>query len=101
VTVIFLPLSAIASIFGINTRDVRDMDLDQWAYWATAVPVTVLVIFLGLLWTGELGNILGWIQSFGQRRRGGYEPLPSGGSYRRTDGMDDEDWKGNERVIYH
>ncbi|KAK3307749.1 uncharacterized protein B0T15DRAFT_522460 [Chaetomium strumarium] len=91
VTIIFLPLSAVASIFGINTRDVRDMELDQWAYWATAVPVTVLVIFLGLLWTGELGNILGWAQSFGQRR-GVYKSLPSGGSYRRLDGME-EDWK--------
>ncbi|KAK4236126.1 hypothetical protein C8A03DRAFT_17193 [Achaetomium macrosporum] len=89
VTVIFLPLSAIASIFGINTRDVRDMELDQWAYWATAVPVTILVIFLGLLWTGELGNILSWIQSFGQRRLG-YTSLPSGESYRRRDRIQEE-----------
>ncbi|KAK5656101.1 hypothetical protein OQA88_5240 [Cercophora sp. LCS_1] len=70
VTIVFLPLSAIASIFGMNTTGVRDMELGQWAYWAVALPVTVLVIFLGLLWTGELGNIVGWMQSFGPRRRG-------------------------------
>lgn len=70
VTVIFLPLSAVASIFGMNTRDVRDMDLDQWAYWATAVPVTTVVVLLGLLWTGELGTVWRWIQSFDSRQQG-------------------------------
>lgn len=29
VTVIFLPLSAVASVFGMNTADIRDMDLNQ------------------------------------------------------------------------
>lgn len=29
VTVVFLPLSAVASIFGINTADIRDMELTQ------------------------------------------------------------------------
>ncbi|KXX79338.1 hypothetical protein MMYC01_204552 [Madurella mycetomatis] len=75
VTIIFLPLSAISSIFGMNTSDIRDMDLGQSAYWAVALPVTALVIFLGLLWTGELGNIVGWVQSFGPRRHG-YRSLP-------------------------
>ncbi|KAK3385827.1 hypothetical protein B0H63DRAFT_394118 [Podospora didyma] len=83
VTVIFLPLSAVASIFGMNTRDVRDMELDQWAYWAAAVPVTAVVIFLGLLWTGELATVGRWIQSFGgggganTTTRGGYQVIPS------------------------
>ncbi|KAK4148483.1 hypothetical protein C8A00DRAFT_38940 [Chaetomidium leptoderma] len=57
VTVIFLPLSAVASIFGMNSADIRDTDLGQWAYWTTAVPVTVVVVFLGLLFTGELGTM--------------------------------------------
>ncbi|KAK3987253.1 hypothetical protein QBC44DRAFT_246283 [Cladorrhinum sp. PSN332] len=61
VTVNFLPLSSIASIFGMNSSDVRDMDVGQWAYWATAVPVTILVIFFGLLWTDELGNVGKWL----------------------------------------
>ncbi|KXX81345.1 Magnesium transport protein CorA [Madurella mycetomatis] len=66
VTVIFLPLSAVASVFGMNSADIRDMELGQWAYWATAVPVTLVVMFLGLLFTGELGNVLRWIMSFGE-----------------------------------
>ncbi|KAL1851985.1 hypothetical protein Daus18300_012408 [Diaporthe australafricana] len=76
VTIIFLPLSSVASIFGINTKDVRDTDLGQWVYWATAVPVTAAVVFFGLLWTGELGNILRWISSFGTQVRGGYQKIP-------------------------
>ncbi|KAI3392158.1 hypothetical protein diail_6105, partial [Diaporthe ilicicola] len=76
VTVIFLPLSSVASIFGINTNDVRNTDLNQWVYWATAVPVTAAVIFFGLLWTGELGNILRWISSFGPQVKGGYQRIP-------------------------
>lgn len=68
-----------ASIFGINTKDVRDTDLGQWAYWATAVPVTAAVVFFGLLWTGELGNILRWVSSFGPHvRGGGYRWVPDG-----------------------
>jgi Mg2+ and Co2+ transporter CorA len=71
VTVVFLPLSSIASIFGMNSSDVRDMDIGQWAYWATALPVTVGVIFLGLWFTGELDNA---------RRRfvGGFERVNRG-----------------------
>lgn len=66
-----------ASIFGINTKDVRDTDLGQWAYWATAVPVTAAVVFFGLLWTGELGNILRWASSFGSHvSKGRYQRIP-------------------------
>ncbi|KAK4234084.1 hypothetical protein C8A03DRAFT_38158 [Achaetomium macrosporum] len=61
VTVIFLPLSAVASVFGMNTADIRDMDLGQWAYWATAMPVTIVVVPLGLLFTGELANVKRWV----------------------------------------
>ncbi|KAK4224169.1 magnesium transport protein cora [Podospora fimiseda] len=60
VTVIFLPLSSIASIFGMNSSDIRDMALGQWVYWIIALPVTILVIFFGLLWTDELGNVYKW-----------------------------------------
>ncbi|KID77360.1 uncharacterized protein G6M90_00g098180 [Metarhizium brunneum] len=61
VTVVFLPLSAISSIFGMNTNDIRDMDSGQWLYWAVAIPVTLLIIVIGLWWMGELGNVLGWL----------------------------------------
>jgi len=61
VTIIFLPLSAVSSIFGMNTSDLRDMEQGQWLYWATAIPATVTVVLLGLLWTGELGNAFRWV----------------------------------------
>jgi len=62
VTIVFLPLSAVASVFRMNSSDIRDMDLGQWAYWATAIPVTAVVVFLGLLFMGELGNVRCWVE---------------------------------------
>ncbi|CCT63521.1 uncharacterized protein FFUJ_01259 [Fusarium fujikuroi IMI 58289] len=61
VTIIFLPISAVSSIFGMNTTDVRDMNYSQWLYWVVAIPVTVLVIVLGLWFMGELGNLARWL----------------------------------------
>lgn len=75
VTIIFLPLSSIAGIFGMNTSDVRDMDYPQWLYWAVALPVTALVIVGGLWWMGELGNVMRWIT--GQHARSVAQPLLS------------------------
>ncbi|RKL26775.1 hypothetical protein BFJ72_g13557 [Fusarium proliferatum] len=61
VTIIFLPISAVSSIFGMNTTDVRDMNYSQWLYWVVAIPVAVLVIVLGLWFMGELGNLARWL----------------------------------------
>ena len=61
VTIVFLPLSAISSIFGMNSSDVRDMDAGQWLYWVVALPSTLLIIVIGLWWMGELGNVLRWM----------------------------------------
>jgi hypothetical protein len=61
VTIVFLPLSAIASIFGMNTADVRDLPYSQWMYWVVALPVTISTIVFGLWWMGELGNVFRWI----------------------------------------
>ncbi|KAF7542504.1 hypothetical protein G7Z17_g11507 [Cylindrodendrum hubeiense] len=60
VTIVFLPISTVSSIFGMNTTDVRDMESSQWLYWAVALPVTLVVIVAGLWWMGELGNIARW-----------------------------------------
>jgi hypothetical protein len=70
VTIIFLPISAVSSIFGMNTTDVRDMNYSQWLYWVVAIPVTVLVIVLGLWFMGELGNLARWL--FGRPGKGIY-----------------------------
>ncbi|KAK4077895.1 uncharacterized protein Triagg1_3589 [Trichoderma aggressivum f. europaeum] len=61
VTIIFLPLSAISSIFGMNTNDIRNMDFDQWLYWVVALPVTVIIIIAGLWWMDELSNATDWL----------------------------------------
>ncbi len=83
VTIIFLPLSAVSGIFGMNTNDVRNMDLDQWAYWATAVPVTIATIVLGLWWMGELRNMFRWVVNLGRMgRQSGYAlGRPSSGGW--------------------
>ncbi|UKZ53418.1 hypothetical protein TrVGV298_007210 [Trichoderma virens] len=67
VTIIFLPLSAISSIFGMNTNDIRNMDFDQWLYWVVALPVTVIIIIAGLWWMDELSNATDWL--IGRRKR--------------------------------
>ena len=48
VTVIFLPLSFISSVFGMNTADIRHMNRGQWVFWVSAIPVTIAVIGLSL-----------------------------------------------------
>ena len=48
VTVIFLPLSFISSIFGMNTAGIRNMNKGQWVFWVSAIPVTIAVIGLSL-----------------------------------------------------
>jgi hypothetical protein len=50
----------------MNTTDVRDMPFGQWLYWATALPVTLVVIVGGLWWMNELGNVMAW--ATGQKR---------------------------------
>ncbi|KAM5383633.1 hypothetical protein ACJZ2D_001870 [Fusarium nematophilum] len=60
VTIVFLPISTVSSIFGMNTTDVRDMEYSQWLYWVVAVPLTFVVICAGLWFMGELGNLTRW-----------------------------------------
>ncbi|KAK6530851.1 hypothetical protein TWF281_007687 [Arthrobotrys megalospora] len=50
VTTVFLPLNFMTSFFGMNTTDIRDTDRDQRIFWATAVPVTVVVVGFALSW---------------------------------------------------
>ncbi|KAK1700766.1 hypothetical protein BDP55DRAFT_143885 [Colletotrichum godetiae] len=44
VTLFFLPLSFVTSFFGMNTKDVRDIDWDQKLFWMSALPVTIGVM---------------------------------------------------------
>ncbi|KAK6337439.1 hypothetical protein TWF730_002838 [Orbilia blumenaviensis] len=56
VTTVFLPLNFTTSFFGMNTNDIRDMDRDQKIFWATAIPITVVVVGFALCWayTGDI-----------------------------------------------
>lgn len=68
VTIVFLPLSTVAGIMGMNTFDIRDMEFGQWVFWATALPLMVLVITLCLVWAGELGNFWEGFRDLWKRR---------------------------------
>jgi hypothetical protein len=57
VTVVFLPLSFMSSFFGMNTADVRTLGSSQWLFWATALPLTALVL-AGALTVGFKGDAL-------------------------------------------
>jgi hypothetical protein len=52
VTVIFLPISTVASVLGMNTNDIRNMEKTQWVFWAAAVPLTAVIIVVSLFAAG-------------------------------------------------
>lgn len=52
VIIVFLPLSWLASIFGMNSSDIRELEYKQWIYWVVAVPFTCGVIGLAWWWAG-------------------------------------------------
>lgn len=49
VTIVFLPLSFISSVFGTNTTDIRDMSSSQALFWVIAIPATTLIGGLSLM----------------------------------------------------
>ncbi|KAF5691880.1 Mg2+ transporter [Fusarium denticulatum] len=49
VTLFFLPLSFVTSFLGMNTTDVRELDRDQRIFWSSAVPLTLAVSILALV----------------------------------------------------
>ena len=49
VTIVFSPLSFVTSLFGMNTVDIRSTDSTQAPFWATALPLTAIVVALSLL----------------------------------------------------
>ena len=60
VTVVSLPLSFVSSFFGMNTSDLRDMNYSQSMFWATAIPVTVIIVIVAMVFgfQGRLKEIL-------------------------------------------
>jgi hypothetical protein len=86
VTIVFLPLSAISSIFGMNTNDIRNMDFNQWLYWVVALPVTVIIIVAGLWWMDELSNATEWLIGKRKSSSGSGNSSPSGTGIPRPTG---------------
>jgi Mg2+ and Co2+ transporter CorA len=61
VTVFFLPLTMLASVYGMNTSDIRNMNETQWIFWVTAFPLSLF----GLgLWLFYLGSFRFWIKRY-------------------------------------
>lgn len=68
VTIVFLPLSTVAGILGMNVNDVRNMTQNQWVFWATALPLTAIIITLCLFWAGELDKVLKGLRNLWNRK---------------------------------
>ncbi|MCJ1314658.1 hypothetical protein MMC25_008340 [Agyrium rufum] len=49
VTIIFLPLSFVTSLLGMNTVDIRNSTSTQGLFWAISLPLTAIVVALSLL----------------------------------------------------
>ena len=76
VTIIFLPLSTVASILGMNTSDVRDMDDGQWVFWATALPPLLLILGVCFAWIGDVRGIGRSLSGLFRSGRGGAVAMP-------------------------
>lgn len=49
VTLVFLPLSFVASFLGMNTIDIRNQTTSQTLYWIVALPLTAGVMAMALV----------------------------------------------------
>ncbi|KAL9001792.1 MAG: hypothetical protein Q9188_005249 [Gyalolechia gomerana] len=67
VTIIFLPLSFVSSFFGMNTSDIRDMTTPQWAFWASAVPLTAIVVGVSIFVARKIEPLKDWWSGFAHR----------------------------------
>ncbi|KAI4142571.1 MAG: hypothetical protein LQ341_003172, partial [Variospora aurantia] len=62
VTIIFLPLSFVSSFFGMNVADIREMGTQQWVFWASAVPLTTLVLGISFFVARKIEPLKDWWQ---------------------------------------
>ena len=58
VTIIFLPLNFVSSFFGMNTRDIRDLNATQSLFWLVAICVTAGVLGASIFLAFQGGDIL-------------------------------------------
>lgn len=61
----------------MNTNDVRNMDLTQWLFWVIAIPLTIIIIGLVLIWSDEWYNFWsGFKNLWGKKPKRKYVRLP-------------------------
>ncbi|KAL8834003.1 MAG: hypothetical protein Q9170_003977 [Blastenia crenularia] len=83
VTIIFLPLSFVSSFFGMNTSDIRSMDTPQWAFWASAIPLTTIVVGISIFVARKIEPVKDWWNDLADRWKskgdvtGGFYPAPA------------------------
>ncbi|KXT00199.1 hypothetical protein AC578_7025 [Pseudocercospora eumusae] len=71
VTVIFLPLSFVSSVFGMNTKDIRNLNSNQWLFWVVAIPLTAFVTIVSWIIAGGESPTIAWRPSWHQSRNSG------------------------------
>lgn len=69
VTIIFLPLSFVSSFFGMNTSDIRSMSTPQWVFWASALPLTTIVVGVSIFVARNIEPVKDWWSSLADRWR--------------------------------
>jgi hypothetical protein len=60
VTIIFLPLSFVASYLGMNTNDIRNMKQNQSLFWIVAGSLTARTVSLAMILAFYGGAMLEW-----------------------------------------
>jgi hypothetical protein len=91
VTIVFLPLSFVASLFGMNTADMRNLQNTQSLFWAVALPLTAIIGGLSLLVAyggtqiGERFDGLRESIRQGRRKTGREKPFPRPQSRKRDE----------------
>lgn len=69
VTVIFLPLTWLTGVFGMNFIDIRDLEYGQWLYWVVAGPLGLVTRYAGWCLIGS-----DQLKRLRQRRRSAHDP---------------------------
>lgn len=69
VTIVFLPLNFIASFFGMNVTDIRNLDQSQSLFWLVAMCVTAGVVAVSLLFAFQGGNIVESVMLWRDKRK--------------------------------
>lgn len=57
VTIVFLPLSFVSSFFGMNVRDIRNLEQTQWLFWVVASATTIAVVGFALFFAFYGGTL--------------------------------------------